>query len=104
MIAWPKLTFGPINLWNLPYTKEIELTNPKVLVPLGYYATKHIFKKYAIPIPPREFHKLFGKLFCAGDKKILPLQHPAALLYNLSLREEMIKNYCKMKALLIDCK
>ncbi|MBW2039586.1 MAG: uracil-DNA glycosylase [Deltaproteobacteria bacterium] len=84
--------------------KEIELINPKVLAPLGYYATKYIFEKYVLCLPSKpEFRKVFGKIFLAGSKKILPLQHPAALLYNPSLRDEMIKNYRKMKVLLTDC-
>jgi DNA polymerase len=72
---------------------------------LGYYATKYTFEKYAIQMPSKpDFHKVFGNVFLAEDRKILPLQHPAAVLYNDFIKEEMIKNYCKMKVLLTDCK
>ena len=85
--------------------KEIELINPALIAPLGHYATKYIFEKYALCLPSKpEFHKIYGKVFLAGDRKILPLQHPAAMLYNPSVKEEMIKNYRKMRVLLIDCK
>jgi len=85
--------------------EEIGLINTKILIPLGYYATKYIFEKYAILLPSRpEFHKVYGKIFLAGNKKIFPLQHPAAVLYNNSLKEEIIKKYRTMKVLLIDCK
>jgi len=85
--------------------KEIELINPKVLAPLGYYATRYISKKYDISLPSKPgFYKIYGKVFLAEDKKILPLQHPAAVLYNDSIKEEMIKNYHKLKVLLTDCK
>ncbi len=85
--------------------KEIELINPKVLVPLGYYATKYIFKKYTISLPSRkEFRTVYGKLFLAGGRKILPLPHPAVLLYNPSFEKEITKSYRKMKVLLEDCK
>jgi len=85
--------------------KEIELINPALIAPLGHYATKYIFEKYALCLPSKpEFHKIYGKVFWAGDRKILPLQHPAAMLYNPSVKEEMIKNYRKMRVLLIDCK
>jgi len=83
--------------------KEIELINPKVLVPLGYYATRYIFRKYAIPLPSKK-DTVYGRLFLAGGKKIFPLSHPAALLYNPSFKEEMTKSYRKMKVLLEDCK
>lgn len=85
--------------------KEIALINPKILVPLGYYAIKYIFEKCAIPLPSKsEFCEVYCKIFLATDKKIFPLQHPAAVLHDNSLKEKIIKNYCKMKVLLIDCK
>ena len=85
--------------------KEIESIDPKVLVPLGYYATKYIFGKYVIPLSSKsEFQKIYGKVFLLDDRKTLPLQHPAAALYNNSNKGEMIKNYRKMKVLLTDCK
>lgn len=85
--------------------REIELVNPKVLVPLGYYATRYIFEKYTLCLPLKpEFQSVFGRLFWTGNRKIFPLQHPATLLYNLSLKEKMIKNYCKMRVLSADCK
>lgn len=83
--------------------KEIELIEPKILAPLGYYAIKYIFEKYNIVLPPKsEFSKIFGKVFLAGDKKIIPLQHPASVLYNHSVKGVLIKNYCKMKVLLTE--
>ncbi len=85
--------------------EEIDLINPEVLIPLGYYAIRYIFKKYAIPLPPKpEFHTIYGRVFLTEDKKILPLRHPAVILYNNYLREEMTRNYHKMKILLKDCK
>ncbi|MCD6449493.1 MAG: uracil-DNA glycosylase, partial [Thermotogaceae bacterium] len=85
--------------------KEIELINPKILVPLGYYATRYIFQKYKIQVPSKaEFFKVSGKLFLAGDRKILPLAHPATCLYNPELKQDLIKSYRKLHVLLKDCK
>lgn len=85
--------------------KEIELIKPRVIAPLGYYASKYTLGKYGIPIPPKpEFYKVYGKLFLAKRMKIFPLQHPAAVLYNESIKKVMIKNYRKLKILLTDCK
>ena len=84
---------------------EIELIQPEVLVPLGHYSTRYVLKKYNVSLPsPQEFYKVYGKVFLSNNKKILPLQHPAALLYNPSLEEIMIKNYHKLKVLSEDCK
>ena len=85
--------------------REIELINPQILAPLGYYAIKYIFEKYAIALPPKaEFHKIFGKVFLIEDKKIIPLRHPAAVLYNHSLKMVLMENYRKLRVLLTDCK
>ncbi len=85
--------------------KEIELINPKILVPLGYYATQYIFQKYGVLLPAKvKFSSVYGKLFLAKDKKILPLHHPASLLYNPDSKQDLIKSYRKLQVLLKDCK
>ncbi len=85
--------------------KEIELVNPQVLVPLGYYAIKYIFEKYNIPLPFKlEFEQIYCRIFLTDDKKVFPLQHPAAVLYHSSIKEKVIKDYRKLKVLLFDCR
>ena len=84
--------------------REIELVNPAVIVPLGYYATRYIFEKYGLYLPAKsEFHQVYGRLLL-GERKVFPLQHPAALLYDESAREKLVKNYLKLKVLSRDCK
>jgi DNA polymerase len=80
--------------------REIELINPRIVASLGYYATRYAFEKYGIPLPSKpEFHKVYGNVLEAGDIKIIPLQHPAAVLHKASIKEEMVKNYRKMELL-----
>jgi DNA polymerase len=85
-----------------PYLdREIELVDPAVIAPLGYYAIRHILEKYGIPVPPRaEFRTLFGTAFAAGGRTIIPLQHPAVVLYNASYRQSLIENYRKLGGML----
>jgi len=84
---------------------EIELINPEILVPMGHYATTYVFKKYGLPLPSKqEFYTCYGRLFLSGDRKILPLQHPAAVCHNASLKDVLVKNYHKLKVLSKDCK
>jgi len=81
--------------------EEIEIVNPKVIVPLGFHSTRFIFMKYNIPRPPKnEYHKLFGQVFHSGDIIIYPLRHPTALLFNPGKRKIMENNYKKLKELL----
>ncbi len=86
--------------------EEIEIINPKVIAPLGYYSTRYTFEKYEIPVPnPKlNFSEAYGKIVLSGPTKIFPLQHPAALIFGSELKEEMIKNYKKAKTLMVDCK
>ncbi len=85
--------------------EEIKLINPEILVPLGYYANCYIFQKHGILLPSRAgFSSTYGTLFLAKDKKILPLPHPAALLYNPDLKQDLIKSYRKLQLLLKECK
>ena len=84
--------------------EEIKLINPKIIVPLGYYAIKYIFEKYNISFPSKEnFYKICGNQIIIKNKIIFPLQHPASVLYDNSREDEMIKNYKKLKLLIDDC-
>ena len=84
--------------------EEIRIINPSIIATLGYYSTKYIFQKYLIPFPTsrEELTEIFGKVFLAENRKILPLGHPASILYNDSLRKKMIKNYQKLKTIMED--
>lgn len=86
--------------------EKVKLINPSVIATLGYYPTKYIFVKHQIPLPKSklEFSEVYGKIFLAEDRKVLPLRHPAALLYDSSVRGEKVKNYRKLKTLIVDCK
>lgn len=84
-----------------PYLdREIELINPKIISTLGYFAARYVFRKYGVE-SELKFPDVCGKVFSSDDgKKIIPLRHPAALLYDNSLHREMIKNYGKLRRLL----
>lgn len=80
--------------------REIELIHPEILAPLGYYAARYLFEKYKIPLPPKkEFREVYGNVLKSDDKKIIPLQHPAAVLHDISIKSTLVKNYRKMQVL-----
>jgi uracil-DNA glycosylase family 4 len=81
--------------------REIDFIHPSILAPLGYFATRYICGKYDLPIPSKpEFRKLYGKVVEADNKQILPLQHPAAVLYDASIKVLLARNYQKLGLLL----
>ncbi|MCK4425053.1 uracil-DNA glycosylase, partial [Candidatus Bathyarchaeota archaeon] len=83
-----------------PYLdREIDLINPKIISTLGYFAARYVFKKYGIENELR-FPEVCGRVFSSNDKTIVPLRHPAALLYDDSLYRKMVKNYSELRNLL----
>jgi len=48
----------------------------------------------------KEFQAVYGKALVADDKQIISVQPPAALLYDGSIKEVMMRNYQKIQALL----
>jgi DNA polymerase len=81
--------------------EEINEINPKILVPLGYYATKYLFKKYSLnEFTKNEFPKLIGNIFSTENRKIYPLSHPASLLYHSEYIDKSIENLKILESLL----
>ena len=82
--------------------EEISIIQPEVIVPLGYYATRTVLTKFHADTltTGKSFTEINGKLLLIDDKKIFPLSHPAALLYNPSFEPETIEKYKKMKTFL----
>ncbi len=80
---------------------EIAEIDPKILVPLGYYATKYLFEKYSLSeFTKKEFPKLIGNIFFVEKRKIYPLSHPASLLYHNEFIDRSIENLKILKSLL----
>jgi len=77
--------------------QEIAGIHPYILAPLGYYATRYLFTEYGLgDFSRREFHVLIGSLVTAGGIRIMPLSHPAALLYNESYEAASKKHYKRL--------
>jgi len=84
---------------------EIALIHPSVIATMGYLATKYVYEKYTSEILSKpDIHNLVGKVYRVGETNLLALPHPSALIYNDSLRGDMIRNYHKLKVLIDDCK
>ena len=77
------------------------IVKPKIIVPLGFHATRYLFKTSGLELPPsRQYHTLFGKLFVVTGHIILPLRHPTALLFNPEKQDQMADNYCRLRELI----
>jgi DNA polymerase len=85
--------------------EEIELIAPEVLVPMGYYATRYLLDKYSLEVPDRKsFHELYGRLMLTDGRKIYPLEHPAAAVYDSAKMDRLSDHYRKLGILSEECK
>jgi uracil-DNA glycosylase family 4 len=86
--------------------QEIEIIDPEIISPLGYYATRHILDKhdYSMPEKKEDLQNLYGTLLLTQKKKIYPLTHPTALVFDNTDKEKIKRDYSKIKVLLSECK
>lgn len=97
-----KPTWSEIELCSPFLDDEISIIQPKIIVPLGYFATSSILKKYHADPSKVEmsFKNINGQLLTLEGMKIFPLTHPSALLYNPSFEIGTIEKFKKLKSLL----
>lgn len=79
----------------LPYLlRQIQIINPKIVVPLGRYALEVFIKE-------RPISKIHGQSFKVGERIILPLYHPAAALRSGVVLRDLEKDFAKLPQLLV---
>ena len=89
---------------HTPYLiKQIEIIEPKIIVTLGNFSTKFILSKFNI----KDMSKikgvgvLHGKIHTIEIKnknyRVMPMFHPAAILYNPILRGQFSEDFEKLK-------
>ena len=62
---------------------EIRDVQPRIVSPLGYFATKYSFETRGLkPFTKADYPTLIGKAFPAGEHIIYPLSHPTSLIHH----------------------
>jgi len=72
---------------------QIDFINPKLIVTLGRYSMAGF-------LPGDSISKAHGKARTVGGRVVLPVHHPAAALYQQSLRKTLEEDFRKVPALL----
>jgi DNA polymerase len=79
----------------------IDIIRPAVLVPLGRYAMTHLLKQFDLPEKRGKIGELHGKLIKAqahyGEIHLVPMYHPAVVLYSASQKELLRKDFEKLR-------
>lgn len=83
--------------WNLYLSEELwkEKKPFKVIVTLGHTAFSAV-----TGIDHKTMKEITGKIFNCGGKKLIPTYHPSAALRNREWKEEMIKAFERVHAIL----
>ncbi len=73
-----------------PYlSKQIEIIDPKIIVPLGRFAMNYF-------LPTAKISKDQGRLFWWGQKLIIPVYHPAAALRSTNVLKALEESFKKL--------
>ena len=75
--------------------REIAQIKPKIIIPLGTFASKYILEKYGFPFST--IGACHGKKFHTPHLIIIPFYHPAAAIYNQKLKSTLFKDIKKVK-------
>lgn len=79
----------------------LDIIQPGVIATLGRFATHYILRKLDLPGKREGISKLHGRLIKAqmpyGAVHIVPLYHPAVVLYSASQKETLRKDFEKLK-------
>ncbi len=84
--------------------KEIEVINPKIIVTLGRFSTHYILRKYNQEDKIKPISIMEGKPVTIQKKEgtfyILPLFHPAAVIYDKQKEEKLKEGFLVLKKLI----
>lgn len=90
-----------ISLYGPFLDRQIEIIQPKVIATLGRHSMKYIFEKYGLSAALSSVSKIHGNAYTGkapyGDVTVIALYHPAAALYNGSLRDVMKEDFKVIK-------
>ena len=79
----------------------IDIIEPTVIATLGRFAMEYIFKRLNLPEKRSKISNVHGRMVKTampyGEIHILPLYHPAVVLYSASQKETLRKDFEKLK-------
>jgi len=82
----------------VPYLeRQIAIIQPKVIGSLGNYATAYLLEKFGLGDKIEGISKIHGRVFETkadfGPIKIIPLYHPAVVVYNNKMAETLKEDF-----------
>ena len=92
-----------IELYGPFLQRQIDIIQPKVIATLGRFSAKYILEKFNLPQKTESITNLHGRVIDAkvsfGNTKIIPLYHPAVVLYSAGSRKVLEEDFKVLKGL-----
>ncbi|TSC85946.1 MAG: DNA polymerase bacteriophage-type [Parcubacteria group bacterium Gr01-1014_8] len=77
--------------------RQIDVIQPKVIATLGRFSMDYIMRRLGLSLEIETISRAHGKSYDGtasyGTVKVVPLYHPAAAIYNQSLKETLKKDF-----------
>ena len=85
-----------------PYLeRQIQIIKPEIICSLGRFAMSFLMEKFDLRDQIQQISKIHGKVFETEKNsqklKIIPFYHPAVAIYNLNMKEILIKDFKVLK-------
>jgi uracil-DNA glycosylase family 4 len=84
---------------------QIDKIQPKIIAPMGSFATYYIFKKFGLKID--KISNIHGKIYNVnninGNIIIIPLYHPAIVIYNVKIKKILFEDFKLLKKVFDEC-
>jgi DNA polymerase len=81
--------------------RQIEIIQPKIIVTLGRFSMDYIMRKFSLTSFISNISKIHGRVFETetnyGKIRIIPFYHPAVAVYNVNMKQELIKDFNVLK-------
>lgn len=85
-----------IGIYSPFLDRQLEAIKPLVIVALGRYAMRYLFKRFGVDLKNPKISKIRGTVYKArsdyGNISIVPLYHPAVALYKPPERQNMLSD------------
>lgn len=89
-----------LEYYGIYLDRLIEIIQPRVIVTLGRFSMTYILKKFDLPEKRGKISKLHGMLIKTeahyGDLHIMPMYHPAVVLYNPTQKNVLREDFEKL--------
>lgn len=90
-----------IELYGPLLDEQIESMKPKVIATLGRFSMEYVMRRYGLDEKIQAISDLHGKVLISSKGfRFIPLFHPAAAIYNQSLKPTLFEDFKVLKTLI----